>query len=83
MLRRFLFFAHEGKIWRKQEEEMSHQAACLNLITNAVIVWNTVYVVYEVNHADESRFHRDTLLTRKLPLSSMFAALTDAFGLRQ
>ena len=44
MLRRFLFFAHEGKIRRKQEEEMSHQAGCLNLITNAVIVWNTVYM---------------------------------------
>jgi len=44
MLRRFLFFAHEGKIQRKQEEEMNHQAGCLNLITNAVIVWNTVYM---------------------------------------
>ena len=44
MLRRFLFFAHEGKIRRKQEEEMNHQAGCLNLITNAVIIWNTVYM---------------------------------------
>ena len=44
MLRRFLFFAHEGKIRRKQEEEMSHQAGCLNLIMNAVIVWNTIYM---------------------------------------
>ena len=24
--------------------EMSHQAYCLNLITNAVIVWNTIYM---------------------------------------
>ena len=23
---------------------MNHQAGCLNLITNAVIVWNTVYM---------------------------------------
>jgi TnpA family transposase len=44
MLRNFLFFAHQGKIRRKQEEEMSLAAGCLNLITNAVIVWNTVYM---------------------------------------
>ena len=43
-LRRFLFFAHEGKIYRKQFDEQSHQALCLNLVTNAVIVWNTVYM---------------------------------------
>ena len=43
-LRKLIFFANEGKIRRKQEEGMSHQAACLNLITNAVIVWNTVYM---------------------------------------
>jgi hypothetical protein len=44
-LRRFLFFAFfadEGTIRRKQTEEQMHQAACLNLVTNAVMVWNTV-----------------------------------------
>jgi len=43
-LRKLIFFANQGKIRRKQEEGMSHQAACLNLITNAVVVWNTVYM---------------------------------------
>ena len=43
-LRKLIFFANEGKIRRKQEDGMSHQAACLNLITNAVVVWNTVYM---------------------------------------
>ena len=43
-LREFLFFAHRGKIRRKQEEEQVHQALCLNLLTNAVIAWNTVYM---------------------------------------
>ena len=28
----------------KYEEGQSNQAACLNLLTNAVIVWNTVYM---------------------------------------
>jgi len=43
-LRRFIFFAHEGKIRRKQLDEQSYQALCLSLVTNAVIVWNTVYI---------------------------------------
>jgi TnpA family transposase len=43
-LREFLFFAHRGKIRRKQEEEQVHQAVCLNLLTNGVIAWNTVYM---------------------------------------
>jgi TnpA family transposase len=43
-LRRFLFFAHEGKIRRQQESDQTNQAGCLNLVTNAVIFWNTVYM---------------------------------------
>ncbi len=38
-LRRFLFFANEGEIRRGQEEGQANQASCLNLVTNAVIVW--------------------------------------------
>jgi TnpA family transposase len=43
-LRRFLFFGNEGQLRRRQEEELANQAACLNLVTNAVIAWNTVYM---------------------------------------
>ena len=43
-LRRFLFFAHQGTIRQRQEEELTNQASCLNLITNAVITWNTIYM---------------------------------------
>src|SRR5205823_5792972 len=43
-LREFLFFANRGKIRRKQEEEQVHQATCLNLLTNCVITWNTIYM---------------------------------------
>jgi TnpA family transposase len=43
-LREFLFFANKGTIRRKQEEEQTNQAGCLNLLTNAVVVWNTVYM---------------------------------------
>jgi TnpA family transposase len=43
-LRRFLFFANEGKIRRHHEADQTNQAGCLNLVTNAVILWNTVYI---------------------------------------
>ena len=43
-LRRLIFFANESKIRGKQAEAISHQAACLNLITNAVVAWNSVYM---------------------------------------
>ncbi len=48
-LREFLFFAHRGKIRRKQEEEQVHQAMCLNLLTNCVIAWNTVYMAAAID----------------------------------
>lgn len=43
-LREFLFFANKGTIRHKQEEEQTNQAGCLNLLTNAVVAWNTVYI---------------------------------------
>lgn len=43
-LRSFLVFGEEGKIRRKQEEAQQNQAGCLHLLTNAIIVWNTVYM---------------------------------------
>jgi TnpA family transposase len=43
-LRGFLFLANEGKIRRRYYEEQLNQASCLNLVTNAVVLWNTVYM---------------------------------------
>ena len=41
-LRQFLFFANEGKIRRRDDEDQRVQAGCLNLMTNVVVAWNTV-----------------------------------------
>jgi TnpA family transposase len=43
-LRKFLFFVRAGVVSQKYEEDQNNQAACLNILTNAVIVWNTVYM---------------------------------------
>jgi rRNA maturation protein Nop10 len=43
-LREFLLFANKGTLRKKQEEELRNQARCLNVVTNAVVTWNTVYM---------------------------------------
>ena len=43
-LRNHLFYANQGKIKGKTDEQLNHQIGCLNLVTNIVIVWNTLYV---------------------------------------
>lgn len=41
-LRRAIFFANEGHIRKRHLEEQTEQALCLNLVTNAVITYNTL-----------------------------------------
>jgi len=43
-LRAYLMIANKGQLRRKRGEELANQASCLNLVTNAVILWNTVYM---------------------------------------
>ena len=52
-LRSYLFVAKDSQIRKRHLEEQLNQAGCLNLVTNAVVVWNTVYmweVVRQLQH---------------------------------
>jgi TnpA family transposase len=49
-LRRFLFVANEAQIRKRHPDDQLNQAACLNLVTNAVVVWNTVYMWEAIEH---------------------------------
>jgi TnpA family transposase len=61
-LRAYLMIANKGQRRRKRGDELVNQASCLNLVTNAVILWNTVYMAeavaqlkregYPVNESD-------------------------------
>ncbi len=35
----------QGYIRRHQPEDQANQASCLNLVTNAVVTWNTTYMM--------------------------------------
>jgi TnpA family transposase len=43
-LRAALVIANKGQLRQRRGDALAHQALCLNLVTNAVIVWNTVYM---------------------------------------
>jgi hypothetical protein len=60
-LRDFLFGGDKGVIRRKQYEAQTNQAMCLNVVTNAVVVWNTVYMqaVLDQLHAGGYRVQED------------------------
>jgi hypothetical protein len=43
-LKSFLTVGNKGVLRRKTDEGLQNQLLCLNLLTNCVIVWNTVYM---------------------------------------
>lgn len=43
-LREFLFFDNKGQIRKHQPDDLVNLASCMNLVSNAVVVWNTVYM---------------------------------------
>jgi TnpA family transposase len=56
-LRGFLFFDNKGQIRKQQPDDLVNLAGCLNLVSNAVIVWNTVYMqaaIEELKRRDHS-----------------------------
>jgi len=40
----WLLFADEGQLKKSQLQEQANQDSALTLVTNAIIVWNTVYM---------------------------------------
>ena len=43
-LRGHLFFANQAQLRSQQDEQLLHQVSALNLVINAIIIWNTVYI---------------------------------------
>jgi TnpA family transposase len=56
-LRRRLFFTHDGHVRHGQHDRQTEQALCLTVLTNAVVLWNTVYIgdaLEELRRGDDS-----------------------------
>jgi TnpA family transposase len=55
-LRSALVIATKGYLRHPRGEVLAHQASCLNLVTNAVIVWNTVYMAAAVEQLQQEGY---------------------------
>ncbi len=58
-LRNFLWFGGDGKIRKKQQEEQQEQALCLNVATNCVVLWNTVYMQQILDEMQRQGYQTD------------------------
>jgi hypothetical protein len=64
-----LFFANRGEFRSGDYEEIMNKASCLSLLSNAVLVWNTMAImkiITELRAAGETILDED--LTRISPL---------------
>jgi TnpA family transposase len=55
-LRAYLMIANKGQLRRKRGEELAHQASCLDLVTNAVILWNTMYMTAAIEQLKQEGY---------------------------
>ncbi|MGH2412465.1 MAG: Tn3 family transposase, partial [Microcystaceae cyanobacterium] len=55
-LRRFLLFARQGELRRRKQEELANQSHCLTLVTNAVVVWNTIYMAEVLDYLKQEGY---------------------------
>ena len=58
-LRLYLWFGGDGIIRKKQEKEQQVTARSLNLITNIVLVWNTIYIQQIIKQLRDEGSHID------------------------
>jgi Tn3 transposase DDE domain len=56
--------AGEGRVRRRQPREQGDQAPCLNLLTDAVILWSTVYYQRAIPFSRKSLLNPPTLVLR-------------------
>jgi TnpA family transposase len=67
-LRAALVIANKGHLRHPRGEHWAHQASCLNLVTNAVIVWNTMYMAAVVEQLRQEGYPvQDSDLTHIWP----------------
>jgi TnpA family transposase len=58
-LRSQLFYANQGELKTQQDDQLLNQVGCLNLVTNAIIVWNTVYIDQAVRQFRQESYSID------------------------
>lgn len=56
-LSRAVFFGRRGQFWKNEMERQRQTSSCLNIVLNAIVIWNTKYLkkaweYYKEQHPD-------------------------------
>jgi TnpA family transposase len=55
-LREFISIARQGQLRRHHHEELANQSGCLTLVTNAIVLWNTIYIQAALDHLKQQGY---------------------------
>lgn len=67
-LARAIFFGKRGEFREKELQDQLQRASCLNILINAIIVWNTTYLEKALKHLKEKEEVDESLLKHVSPL---------------
>ena len=58
-LRRYFVIAQQGELRQRHQEGLENQATCLTIVTNAVVVWNTIYLEAVFDYLQQQGYEVD------------------------
>ncbi len=67
-LARAIFFGKHGELRERALQDQLQRASALNIIINAISVWNTVYLAQAVEYAKNQGWFKEELLNHLSPL---------------
>jgi hypothetical protein len=67
-LARAIFFGKRGELHEKELKDQLQRASALNIIFNAISVWNTVYLEKAIEYLKEKNVLKEELLNYISPL---------------
>ena len=66
-LRRFVVIARQAELRQRYKEGLDNQANCLTLLSNAILVWNTVYMQAALDYIKQQGYEVKEEDIRRLP----------------
>jgi rRNA maturation protein Nop10 len=49
-------FARQGELRKHRAEELENQSSCLTLVTNSIILWNTIYMTAVLDYLKQEGY---------------------------
>ena len=67
---RAVFFGKRGQFWEHELQKQLQKSSCLNIILNAIVIWNTIYLKKAWEYYKKNNPNADEkLLTNISPLN--------------